>query len=85
MTRFGSFFYGSFLGVFALAILTRRASARGAFWGLILGMLTVGAVAFTTSVHFLWYNVIGTVAVVFYGLAISALSGVAQPHSTQPR
>ncbi len=82
VNRFGSFFYGSILGVFALAILTPRASARGAFWGLILGMATVGVVAATTSVHFLWYNVVGTVAVLVYGLAITALWGVAKPQSS---
>jgi Na+/proline symporter len=85
VNRFGSFFYGSILGVFALAILTPRASARGAFWGLILGMATVGTVASTTRVHFLWYNVVGTVAVLFFGLVITALSGVVKPQSPQPR
>ena len=33
VNRYGSFFYGSLLGVFILAILTKRATARGAFWG----------------------------------------------------
>ena len=37
VNRYGSFFYGSLLGVFILAILTKRATARGAFWGLIAG------------------------------------------------
>ena len=34
VNRFGSFFYGSLLGVFMLAILVRWATARGAVWGL---------------------------------------------------
>jgi Na+/proline symporter len=85
VNRFGSYFYGSILGVFALAILTPWASARGAFWGLILGMLTVGTVASTTTVHFLWYNVVGTVAVVFFGLAITALTSVAGTRPAPPR
>ena len=37
VNRFGSFFYGSILGVFMLAILTRRATGTGAFVGLIAG------------------------------------------------
>ena len=41
VNRFGSYFYGSILGVFGLAILTPRASARGAFYGLIAGMAAV--------------------------------------------
>jgi Na+/proline symporter len=73
VNRFGSYFYGSILGVFALAALGPRAGGRGAFWGLLVGMLSVWAVASTTSVHFLWYNVVGAVAVFTSGLAISAL------------
>jgi Na+/proline symporter len=41
VNRFGSFFYGSLLGVFVLAIAFPRARPRGAFWGLIVGVLTV--------------------------------------------
>jgi Na+/proline symporter len=77
VNRFGSFFYGSILGVFALAVLTPRAGARGAFYGLMIGMASVATVALTTSVHFLWYNVVGTLAVFGSGLAISALSPAA--------
>jgi len=74
VNRFGSFFYGSILGVFLLAMIP-RAKAPGAFFGLIIGMATVGAVSFgAPSVSFLWYNVIGAVAVVGSGMAISVLS-----------
>jgi Na+/proline symporter len=74
VNRFGSYFYGSILGVFALAVLTPKASARGAFWGLFIGMASVYLVARLTAVHFLWYNVVGTMAVVLSGLAITALA-----------
>ena len=33
VNRFGSFFYGSILGVFILAVGFPRATANGAFWG----------------------------------------------------
>ncbi len=72
VNRFGSFFYGSILGVFALAVLTPRASARGAFYGLFAGMAAVALVSTTTSVHFLWYNVVGAVTVFVVGLSITA-------------
>jgi len=49
VNRFGSYFYGSILGVFGLAILAPRADARGAFWGLLTGIATVAVVAGTTS------------------------------------
>jgi hypothetical protein len=74
VNRFGSFFYGSILGVFALAMLTRRASGTGAFVGLIAGMGSVAAVAFLRpEISYLWHNVIGAVVVVIVGLALSAI------------
>ena len=72
VNKFGSYFYGSILGVFGLAILTPKASARGAFYGLIAGMVTVVLVAQLTTVFFLWHNVIGAVTVFVVGLAITA-------------
>ena len=71
VNRYGSFFYGSLLGVFILAILTRRATATGAFWGLIAGMAVVLLVAFTTPIAFLWHNLIGAAVVVVVGMALS--------------
>jgi SSS family solute:Na+ symporter len=71
VNRFGSYFYGSILGVFSLAVLTPRAGARGAFYGLFAGMATVGLVAGFTATHFLWYNVIGAATVFVVGLAIT--------------
>ena len=75
VNRFGSYFYGSILGVFALATLTPRAGAAGAFYGLMAGMAAVAAVANLTSVHFLWYNVVGAVVVFAVGLVITAVLG----------
>ena len=70
VNRFGSFFYGSILGVFLLAMIP-RAGAPGAFFGLICGMGAVGAVSFgAPSVTFLWHNVIGAVTVVVVGLVL---------------
>jgi Na+/proline symporter len=72
VNRFGSFFYGSILGVFMLAIGVPRATARGAFVGLIAGMAAVAAVAtFLPWIAFLWHNVVGVVAVLVVGLVVS--------------
>jgi SSS family transporter len=71
VNRFGSFFYGSILGVFLLAMIP-VARGRGAFLGLLGGMSAVAAVTFgAPSVSFLWHNVIGAVAVVAVGLVAS--------------
>ena len=72
VNRFGSFFYGSILGVFLLAMVP-RAKARGAFYGLIIGMATVGFVAFGTTIEFLWQNVIGAVVVLLVGVPLSRI------------
>jgi Na+/proline symporter len=71
VNRFGSFFYGSLLGVFVLAIGTTRATSRGAFWGLLTGMAAVAFVARYSSMAFLWHNVVGVVVVVCVGMLIS--------------
>jgi SSS family solute:Na+ symporter len=74
VNRFGSFFYGSILGVFLLAMIP-GARAAGAFLGLIAGMGAVGAVAWgAPSVSFLWHNVVGVLTVLIVGLAVSGVS-----------
>jgi hypothetical protein len=72
VNRFGSFFYGSILGVFILAYAFPIATGNGAFLGLITGMGSVAWAASSTPVAFLWHNVIGAVVVVAVGLAVSA-------------
>jgi len=74
VNRFGSFFYGSILGVFILAIGFPRATANGAFVGLFAGMGAVAWAASATNVAFLWHNVIGAVAVVIVGMAVSVVT-----------
>ncbi len=75
VNRYGSFFYGSILGVFILALLTKRATATGAFVGLIAGMAVVLSVAIGLPwIAFLWHNLIGAFVVVAVGLAVSSFS-----------
>jgi solute:Na+ symporter, SSS family len=79
VNRFGSFFYGSILGVFALAILTERATGTGAFVGLVAGMAVVAGVAFgRPEISFLWHNVIGAGVVFVVGLIVSLSSSIGQ-------
>lgn len=67
INQFGSFFYGSLLGVFALALLVPRAGARAGALGLCGGMAAVLAVHWSYQVEFLWYNVVGCVGVLVTG------------------
>jgi SSS family transporter len=70
VNQFGSFFYGSILGVFLLAMVP-WARGWGAFMGLIAGMSVVGFVAFGTGTAYLWQNVIGAVVVLAVGMLLS--------------
>jgi len=80
VNKYGSFFYGSILGVFVLAMIP-WARGTGAFLGLIAGMLAVFSVnRGAPTIAFLWYNVIGAVVVVIVGAMISLLTpGRASP------
>ena len=72
VNRFGSFFYGSILGVFLLAMMP-RARGVGAFVGLIVGMVAVGLVEWRTEVAYLWLNVIGAGVVVGVGVLLGRM------------
>ncbi len=74
VNKFGSYFYGSLLGVFVLAIGTKRATGDGAFVGLLAGIVSVAIVGNYTKISFLWYNVVGCIVVVVVGMALSLLS-----------
>jgi SSS family transporter len=80
VNRFGSFFYGSLLGVFVLAVAVPRARARGAFFGLLAGIASVWLFSITTQVAFLWFNVIGCLSVVVVGYLVS----LTVPEETRP-
>jgi Na+/proline symporter len=71
VNTFGSFFYGSLLGVFILAIAIPRARSRGAFFGLLFGILSVWISSRYLDIAFLWFNVVGCLATVIAGYLIS--------------
>ncbi len=82
VNRFGSFFYGSILGVFLLAMVS-RARGVGAFMGLLAGMGAVAAVTFgAPDVSFLWHNVIGAATVLAVGVLL--MGRKAAPRSPGP-
>ena len=88
VNRYGSFFYGSLLGVFILAIGSKRATSTGAMAGLVAGMAVVLTVAFspwTRDIAFLWHNLIGAVVVVVVGLIVSAISPSAERGTASDR
>ena len=76
VNKVGSYFYGSLLGVFILAIFVKKSTGLGAFVGLLCGMAVVYATSELTSIAWLYYNVIGTLVVLGVGLGISAVQRV---------
>ena len=71
VNRIGSYFYGPILGVFVLAIGTRRASGHGAFWGVLLGIGAVQLTMRSSQISYLYYNLIGAAVSVILGYALS--------------
>jgi Na+/proline symporter len=71
VNKIGSYFYGPILGVFLLAFMVRRCRGTGAFWGLIAGEVAVLAVAYYSSISWLYYNVVGVAVVLAAGTLIS--------------
>ncbi|MFQ5793283.1 MAG: hypothetical protein ACE5JI_22660 [Acidobacteriota bacterium] len=71
VNRIGSYFYGSILGVFVLAVATRRANGRGAFWGVASGIVAVWLTMQFSEISYLYYNVVGCVTAVVVGYLLS--------------
>ncbi|WP_281658633.1 sodium:solute symporter [Halobacillus sp. Cin3] len=74
VNQIGSYFYGALLGVFILAIFTKRVNGTGAFAGVIAGMLAVWAVTVFAEISWLYNNLVGAVVAVAAGYAVSLLS-----------
>ncbi|MEC9047940.1 MAG: sodium:solute symporter [Planctomycetota bacterium] len=67
INRVGSWFYGSLLGIFVMALFFRRAGDLAGALGLCGGMAAVVLVHNTVKVQFLWYNVVGLAGVLVVG------------------
>ena len=74
VNRFGSYFYGSLLGVFVLAFASSAVPAAGAFYGLLIGMAAVWFFSSYSDVAFLWFNVVGCAATVAGGYVVGLLA-----------
>jgi Na+/proline symporter len=70
----GSLFYGSLLGCFVLALAFKRVRGTATFIGMLAGEAAIFSAFLFTGMSYLWYNVIGCVAVVATALAITYLA-----------
>ena len=70
VNRFGSFFYGTILGVFVLAFFFSKVGDLAAVSGAVVGQIAVGLCAIFTNTAYLWWNVVGCVVGVVAALVI---------------
>ncbi len=76
--------FGSLLGLFLLGTIDRRATARGALFGMIAGLLAILAVYLFTPVAFTWYVLIGSLATYGVGALVSRIEGYGQQDGGKP-
>jgi SSS family transporter len=67
-------FSGPLVGIFLLGMLSKRASTLGAWGGTLAGAAATVAVTQFTSVHWLWYYVVGSLGTIGVGWLLSGLS-----------
>lgn len=68
-------FGGSLVGVFVMGLVSPRANAAGAFWGIVVSFAATAALAFATRVSWMWYGVFGSVTSWLVGMAVSWSTG----------
>ncbi|HYA16040.1 MAG TPA: sodium:solute symporter [Bryobacteraceae bacterium] len=73
VNQVGSYFYPILLGVFVLAFFFPKVKGSAAFWAMLSGQLIIILTSVFTHVAFLWFNVIGTLAVVVTGVVYAML------------
>jgi hypothetical protein len=69
----GSLFYGTILGIFLAAFFAPRLRATPVFVAAIISEFLVFALWLTTGVGFLWFNLIGCVAVLVFAHVLGGL------------
>jgi SSS family transporter len=68
----GSWFYGTILGIFLVAFYMKRVGAHAVFIAAILAEITVIAVYSLNLISWLWLNVVGAIAVIFFSFLLHA-------------
>ncbi|WP_299824259.1 sodium:solute symporter [uncultured Pontibacter sp.] len=71
----GSIFYGTILGIFLVAFYFKRIRGNAVFYAALLAEAVVLYCHFYTDIAFLWFNVIGCVAVIIFGFILQGLIG----------
>jgi len=75
----GSIFYGVVLGLFLTAFFLKWIRGTAVFWGAVAAQALVFVLYFTLSISYLWYNVIGCAACMFFALILQPFLPAATP------
>ncbi|AYA37069.1 sodium:solute symporter [Hymenobacter oligotrophus] len=59
----GSLFYGTILGIFAVAFFQKHVHGRAVFWAAVLTQIATVLAFWLTDIAYLWYNILGCFAV----------------------
>lgn len=83
----GSLFYGTILGIFAMAFYANRVGGTAVFVGALLSEVLVVLLYNTTEISFLWFNAVGTIGVVAFSFLAWALlpSAAKAAHASKTR
>lgn len=66
----GSIFYGNILGIFLVAFFVKFVKGHAVFIAAIISQLTIFTLFLTTSIGYLWYNLIGCALTILLGMLI---------------
>jgi SSS family solute:Na+ symporter len=80
----GSLFYGTILGIFLVGFYVRRVSGTAVFVAAIFAEAAVVACYALTAISFLWYNVVGCVAVVLLAAVLEPVLRRTVPGASTP-
>lgn len=80
----GSIFYPVMLGMFMLGFFLRWIGGTAAFWGGLAAQLLVIVLYFSLDISYLWYNLIGCVSCVLFGVLLQAAFSLTAPPATAP-
>ncbi|HEY8895943.1 MAG TPA: sodium:solute symporter [Niastella sp.] len=69
----GSWFYGTILGIFLVALYLKRVGGHAVFTGAIIAEIIVIGVYYLDFLSFLWLNLIGAVAVVVFSFIVQVI------------
>jgi solute:Na+ symporter, SSS family len=80
----GSLFYGTQLGLFLVGFFVKGVGSRAVLLAALVAQASVLGLFFGSSLGFLWYNVVGSLLVVGFGLLFQRLlpPSAAQPQAT---